>query len=55
LIICVLEHSEFDISNGSLPILFVWRFKRHDRIFIAATQGRVERTILRLIRWFCFL
>jgi len=28
-----LEHSKFDVSNSSLPMLLIWRFERHDQIF----------------------
>jgi len=35
LIVCLLEHFEFDISNSSLPMLLIWRFEWHDRILLS--------------------
>jgi hypothetical protein len=30
LVVRIVKHPEFDISNSSLPMLLIWRFKRHD-------------------------
>jgi len=42
-----LEHSKFDISNSSLPMLLIRRFERHVLDFITQSGGTVERPIYR--------